>query len=137
MIYKPFQPIALMMRTLLLVLTLVLLGGCSEPTPCGDSKDDFLKNYYELINEASAANLPVSDKQWSQYDERFRAYVEECYEQHESELSPKERRNFWARSMKYFAQRYGDGAIRELGKGKHKASEKVREEVEKICEDTK
>ncbi|MCO6489382.1 MAG: hypothetical protein J5I98_13240 [Phaeodactylibacter sp.] len=124
-------------KLLLWVFGLALLAGCSSGSPCGNSKDVFLQNYYSLVDEAAAANLPASDDKWAKYDERFRAFVEECYDQYEPELSPKERRRFWSKSLKYYAQRYGDGAIKELGKKKDKASEKVVGEVEKIWTDTK
>ena len=121
--------------TIVVIVGLALLSGCSLGTSCGDSKDAFLRSYYDLIDEAAAANLPVSAGQWTSYDERFRAYVEECYEQYEPELSPKERRHFWSKSLKYYAQRYGDGALKELGKKGDKAAGKVKQEVENIWTD--
>ena len=114
---------------------LALLAGCTQGPGCSDSKDAFLQDYFNLVEEAAAANLPVSDSGWKKYDERFRAYVEECYDLYEPELSGKERRRFWAKSMKYYAERYGGGALQELGDKKEKAAGKVKEEVEKIWKD--
>lgn len=117
--------------------TAALMASCTQNPGCGNNKDAFLRGYYQLINEAKAAGLPVSDSGWEKYDEPFRAYVEECYDSYESELSAKERRRFWAASMKYYAQRYGKGAIQELKGKKAKGAEKVQEEVEAIWGDIK
>jgi len=114
---------------------LAILASCSQGPACGNSKEAFLKDYYRLVDEAAAAKLPVSDSRWEKYDERFRAYVEECYDLYEPELRPKERRLFWAKSMKYYAERYGGGVLKELGEKKGEAAGKVKEEVEKIWMD--
>mgnify|MGYP000524031344 CR=1 FL=1 len=98
------------------VLAASLLSSCTSDR-CAADKDTFLDNYYELLEEARAANLPVSDKKWARYDERFRAYVEECYEVHEAAMSGREKRRFWRKSLSYYTQRYGDGAVQELRKG--------------------
>ena len=120
---------------LVAIAGLALLSSCSQQPTCGNSKADFLQGYYDLINEATAGKLPMSDEGWKKYDERFRAYVEECYEQYESELSPKERRRFWARSVKYYARRYGTGMVKALEEKGDKTATKVKEEVEKIWTD--
>lgn len=115
------------------IAVMVWVAACSPGPGCGKSKEDFLKAYYRLVKEASALNLPVSDSKWKKYDEQFRAFVEECYEQHEAELRAKERRKFWSTSVKYYVERYGKGAIKELGKKKGRGPAKViKEEVEKI-----
>ena len=122
------------MKQLLLVAIagLAWLASCSQQPTCGNSKAAFLQAYYDLIDEATAVKLPMSADGWEKYDERFRAYVEECYEQYESELSPKERRRFWSRSVKYYARRYGTGMMKELEEKGNKTTTKVKEEVEKI-----
>ena len=119
------------LRFILLAAILSLLAGCSS-NPCGNDKDSFLNNYYRLVEEATKANLPVSDSRWEKYDERFRAYVEECYDLYEAELSGREKRRFWTRSLKYYAQRYGDGMVKELGSKGNKASRRIRKETESL-----
>lgn len=116
------------------VAGLAFLASCAQPPACGGTKEAFLKDYFALIEEATEAKLPVSDKGWKPYDERFRAYVEECYSLYEAEMSGKERRLFWSRSVKYYARRYGGGAIQELEQKKDRTAEKVKKEVEKIWE---
>ncbi|MCB0569103.1 MAG: hypothetical protein KDC66_05045 [Phaeodactylibacter sp.] len=118
-------------KRFLLPVLVALLAGCSS-SPCGNDKDSFLKGYYQLVEEAAGANLPVSDSRWEKYDERFRAYVEECYDLYEAELSGREKRRFWGRSLRYYAQRYGDGVARELGRKGDKASRRIREETETL-----
>ena len=120
---------------LALIIGTSLQLACSSEQGCGDSKEAFLEGYYGLIEEATDAALPISDPNWKKYDSRFRAYVEECYDQHEANLTPKERRVFWSKSLKYYAQRYGRSRIKKLGSSKDKATEKVKTEVEKIWTD--
>ncbi len=123
--------------TIIAIAIAALMASCTQNPGCGSNKDAFLQGYYQLIDEAKAASLPVSDSGWKRYDERFRAYVEECYDSYEAELSAKERRRFWATSMKYYAQRYGKGAIQELKEKKGGGAGKVKEEVEAIWGDIK
>lgn len=120
-------------KNLLLAFSCLLflsLPSCST-SPCQPDKERFLHAYYELLDEAKQADLPVSDPAWGKYDERFRAYVEECYEVHEPAMSRRERRKFWSRSLSYYYQRYGDGVAKEL-KGSSRTSKRMKEAVEAL-----
>lgn len=106
-----------MIKRILVFFTLVsLLGGhqsCSLDA-CGANKDAFLSRYNDFMAEVKAANLSVSDAGWSKYDDRFRKYVEHCYEQFEPELTGKEKRRFWSSAMSYYYNRYGKSLGKDL-----------------------
>lgn len=114
--------------------TLIVQSACTQMT-CGTDKTAFLEQYYKLLEEAKAADIPISDPAWTTYDERFRSYVEECYGIHEAEMTGKERRRFWRQSLRYYYQRYGDGLAKEL-KGRDKTTfRKIKEEASALFEE--
>jgi hypothetical protein len=115
------------MKHSLFGLLLALMVTACGTDPCGTDKDAFLNDYYKLLGEAKTANWPVSDDRWDTYDERFRAYVEECYDLHEPEMSGREKRRFWRKSLSYFTQRYGDGALNALKKDKSRLQKRLKE----------
>ncbi len=96
-----------------LVAALLILQGCSLG-PCGGSKDGFIKKYTAFIDEVSAADWPVSDPKWTQADEKFKTFLEECMPEYEEEMTRKERRKVWGSATKYYYKRFGAGTINEL-----------------------
>ncbi len=61
---------------------------------CGPDKDTFLSNYESFIEKVDRLDLSVGDKGWDKHDEKFRSFIEECYEYHEPSMSTKEKRKF-------------------------------------------
>ncbi len=114
-------------------LAVLFWTGCSR-NACGADKSDFLDAYYQLLAEAKAADLPASDPRWADYDEAYRSYVEECYDQHAPTMSRREKRRFWAQSLKYYYQRYGDGLAKEWGRKEKRTFQKIKGEVGQLWE---
>ena len=116
-----------------LLLLLFIAQSCSN-NACGSSKDDFLANYADLLETVNRKDLAVSDGQWTKYDERFRAMVEECYATYEPEMSGREKRRFWRQAMQYYVVRYGEGVSKELFGKKREQSvfEKVKERLREL-----
>lgn len=112
-----------------ILFLLVLLSACNQEPSCGADKAQFIKKYNDLISEMAASQLPASDKGWAKYDNAFRAYVEECYDQHESDMTGKEKRQFWGKALKYYSQRYGEGIVRELDKSADKTATRLKEYI--------
>jgi len=102
---------------------------------CGPDKETFLSNYNNFIEKIDRLDLPVADKRWEKHDEKFRFFVEECYAYHESSLSTKEKRKFWMKSLKYYADRYGEGLLNELSK-EEGISKEVQENLEQVLNET-
>jgi len=113
----------------LLVMGLLLCAACSKDT-CGKNKEAFLSKYAALLEEARKSELEVGSSKWEQYDEQFRALVEECYQVYEGELSKGEKRIFWAQSVEYYYYRYGGGVLEAVNERKDGLSRRIRQEVE-------
>ncbi|MEL6924464.1 MAG: hypothetical protein AAFO94_10490 [Bacteroidota bacterium] len=115
---------------------MMLLSSCDMLLPCGTSKDAFLENYNQLTDQASENGDDFTEAQWEASDERFRKMVEECYDQWEEEMSFREQRKFWGRSLKYYFQRHGNRVANELMDEDNSLSTKIREEMEAVWGDS-
>ena len=124
-----------MMRNLFVAILFgsLLFTGCSK-NACSGSKKDFLRKYNELIETAMTSELDYSDRKWKKYDEQFRTYVEECYDEHEADMSRRERRRFWSKAMSYYYMRYGDGVVEELLDETDRVAQRIRENTEDFWE---
>lgn len=108
--------------------------GC-QMARCGATKDIFLRNFDEFIEKIDQTDLDIDDGKWEGHDEKFRTYVEECYDAFEEDLSGREKRQFWIKSLKYYATRYGEGMLNELSKDDI-TNQKVRENIGDVMEET-
>ena len=115
---------------LLLIGLGFVLSSCSKEVSCGDNSEAFLLNYFALIREAQLAKLSVSDAGWKQYDEQFRAMVEECYQLYESDLTRGQRRSFWSKAVQYYYHRYGSGFMKEIKNESSELSRRIKREID-------
>ncbi|MCB0687138.1 MAG: hypothetical protein KDC53_11450 [Saprospiraceae bacterium] len=112
----------------------VTLSSC-QVLECGADKNAFLNKYESFIAKVDHLDLDVSSEKWSKYDAQFKTYIEDCYDYYEDDLTTKERRQFWMKTLKYYATRYGEGMINELSK-KDGISEKVEKNIEEVLDAT-
>ncbi len=120
----------------LLSIGLLLIGlQACEIAKCGPTKDNFLDKYDAFITKIDRLDMEVDDDRWQRHDETFRSYVDECYDYHEEELSTKEKRQFWMKSLKYYSIRYGEGMINELSNDDI-TSQRIRDNVEDVLQET-
>jgi len=84
----------------------IMLNSC-QLDECGRSKDKFLDRYYSLIEKVTKEDVYFTEKEWEKNDEKFRAFVEECYDKFEPEMTRREKRRFWAKSLRYQYERHG------------------------------
>ncbi len=115
-------------------LFLTMAQSC-QMAKCGATKDIFLRNFDDFIEKVDEADLDISDDRWEAHDEKFRGYVEECYDAFEDDLSSREKRKFWIKSLKYYSTRYGDGMLNELSKDDI-TNQRVRDQMEQVLEET-
>ena len=87
--------------------------GCS-PDDCGWTKSGFLDRFDDLMADIDKVDYGVGDERWQRFDERFTNLVDVCYEKYEPELTPKEKRHFWAGMARYYYKRFGKAGLREL-----------------------
>ena len=112
----------------------MLMSSC-QVMQCGADKKSFLSKYDAFIEKVDRLDLEVSDEKWSKYDSEFKSYIEDCYDHFEEDLTTRERRRFWMKTLKYYATRYGDGMLNELSK-KEGISEKVEQNIEEVLDAT-
>lgn len=102
---------------------------------CGPTKDEFISRFDSFVEKVDEADLETSDEEWARHDEKFRQFVEECYDMHEEEMTTRERRRFWIKSLKYYSTRYGEGMLNELSKDDD-LSRKIEHNIEEVLEAT-
>ena len=117
------------------ILALLLLGvaSCDLVDPCGASADGFADKAESFFTEARDRDYDAGDAAWASYDDRLVELVEQCYPQHETELTRTQDRAFWRGVSGYYVHRYGragaKGFLRKLNRG---AQEKLREAADAI-----
>lgn len=111
---------------------LVVLGLTSACTKdfCGKDKDEFLVNYYALVQTVGETKNKPSASDWQKYDEEFRTLLEECYPLYAGELSKGQKRTFWAKSTQYYYYRYGGEVLNALANETNSVSRLITREVE-------
>ncbi len=104
------------MKKLLLILPIlsILIFASCETDRCGRDKTDFLNKYNAFIEKVDHSDLSPKDAKWDEYDTQFKKYIEECYEIHKDDLTHKEERDFWAKTITYYGDRYGKGLAAAL-----------------------
>ena len=103
-----FESMKGIITVLAFTVALFSIQSC-QMAKCGATKDIFLRNFDSFIEQMDDSDLEVTSEKWTAHDEKFKGYVEECYDAFEDEMSTKERRQFWVKSLKYYATRYGEG----------------------------
>ena len=119
---------------LLAIAAVYCLSGCMT-NPCGSTKEGFIENYDGLVQTIKDADLSYSDQQWKEYDATFKKYVEECYEEHENDMTIGEKRDFWIKAIRYYYKRYGAGLTNELFNDENPTSKKIRDNIQKLWDD--
>ncbi len=124
----------LMNLSVLCLITVIGSTSC-QSSSCGESKKAFLSKFERFLDRVDELDLESSDEAWEKHDETFRQYVEECYDLYEKDLSTRERRRFWMKSLKYYSTRYGEGLINELSK-EDAITNRVEENIRDVIETT-
>ena len=108
-----FAPVKKTIPALLLCAIAWCGSGCS-PDGCGWTKSGFLACFDDLMADIDKVDYGAGDERWQRFDERFTHLVDVCYEKYESELTPREKRHFWAGMARYYYRRFGKAGLREL-----------------------
>lgn len=117
-----------------ITLITMIVSSC-QVIQCGADKKSFLSKYNSFIEKVDRQDMDVSDEKWEKYDQEFKTYIEDCYDHFEEDLTTRERRQFWMKTLKYYATRYGEGMLNELSK-KDGISDKVEKNIEEVLDAT-
>jgi len=99
---------------------LFLCPQACSPDGCGWTKSGFLAQVDQLVAQVDQLDYPVKDERWARFDDQFTNLVDMCYEKYESELTPQEKRHFWAGVARYYYKRFGKAGVRQLKQaGRH------------------
>ncbi len=123
---------------LMIAFLSISFTACDTIAPCGTSKEDFLANYKNLLEEVEAENPSRDSEKWKNYDYRFKQLVEECYPSYEEELTTTEKVEFISLSSQYYVERYEDEVtvkMEEVGNILKREYDKLMEEKGDEIED--
>ncbi|MEL6636575.1 MAG: hypothetical protein AAFW73_10970 [Bacteroidota bacterium] len=118
----------------LLGITLVF-SSCGLLDECGSSKADFLKKYEAFVREVEQQDWHHADNDWQAYDERLEAYLNNCYERYEPELTAAETKDFWLLTVSYYVARYDGQFVEEFLAEDNPLSRTVRDHFEELEDD--
>ena len=96
------------------------------------SKKLFVKNFDSFIEEVSENHKEYSEKDWEKKDEKLNKYMDECYEKHEEDLTDKEKKEFWAKTVRYYIKKYGFNFQKFLDGEDNEITERFQEELNKL-----
>ncbi len=127
------------MKKILLILPIlsILFFSSCDSDPCGSDKKDFLNKFNAFVEKVDNAELSSKDAKWEEYDTQFKKYVEECYEIHADELTNKEEREFWAKTITYYGDRYGKGLASALADEANNISKLIGEHTSSFSKELK
>lgn len=92
-----------------LLMGIVVWSSCDVVmSPC-PNKDKFLSSFEELLNTYQSQS-EFTEVEKEAFDEQYRDLVNNCYKKYKSELTLKERQDFWVKSLKHLLKRY-DGEL--------------------------
>lgn len=106
--------------------------ACDTLTPCGNSKEDFLTNYKNLIEEVQETNPASDSEKWKNYDYRFKQLVEECYPTYQEDLSLVEKVEFIAMSSQYYVERYEEDVTKSITVNMDAVGKTLKKEYDKL-----
>ena len=116
------------------ILAISSLTACNLMSPCGNSKDDFLKNYNAFIENIKEKDLAYDADEWETYDRDFKQIVEECHEKYKDEMSVSEEVDFWSNALAYYYYRYGTDMISVLNDSSNELSVTISENVNEVID---
>lgn len=122
------------LQLLLIGLTLIAFTACDVLSPCGTSKEEFLKNYNTFVQEIGEKDLSHDASEWETHDREFKKIIEECHKKYKTEMTTTEEAEFWTNALAYYYYRYGANMIAELDDSSNQLSVIISKNVEQVLE---
>jgi len=92
-----------MKKTIMFCFLLGLFTAC-ELAPC-ITKEAFLSSSKKTYEKFEKGQDQFSDNNWKSMDNTYQKYIENCYPQYETKLTPEEKKEFWLHTSQYFIKR--------------------------------
>ncbi|MFT6938156.1 MAG: putative small secreted protein [Saprospiraceae bacterium] len=125
------------LRLLILFVAMTSFTACNLMSPCGNSKEEFLKNYNAFIKNIEEKDLAYDANEWEAYDSDFKQIIEECHEKYKAEMSASEEIDFWTNALAYYYYRYGTDMISVLRDSSNELSVTISENVNSAIDNPK
>lgn len=119
------------------ILAISSLTACNLMSPCGNSKEEFLKNYNAFIENIKEKDLAYDADDWQTYDRDFKQIIEECHGKYKDEMSVSEEVDFWTNALAYYYYRYGTDMISVLNDSSNELSVTISENVDNVIDNPK
>ena len=118
------------------IATAALLIMSCQINPCGLSKDKFLDNYEDFIDEVTDLDLEYKAKAWDRYDDKFEQFTDHCYPKFEDDLNSRQERQFASNTVRFLFARHGKSFFKELESNErlNEELEEIRDQIEKYAE---
>ena len=115
-------------------LLVICISSC-QMGECGFSKDQFLSNYYKVIDNVKDKSRSELKDDWEKMDSKMEKLILECYDRYEKDLTPEEDLKFWLSSLTYYVKRHGLRILNKLDKDEDEVYVKIKEHLENIDAD--
>lgn len=97
---------------------------------CGSSKEKFLENFEEFVDNVESKDLESDKEAWQNLDQSLDKYLNECYTEFEDNLTNSERIDFASNTVRYYYVKYGKGLSEQLGSDPDEFARKMAENLE-------
>lgn len=93
------------MKYLISVLLFSLtLASCDMSFQCS-TKESFIENFERFNRDLEKHHKDLEETDWTDVDEEFKSYVDNCYMKYKSEMTIKEKIQFWKTTLSYHLYR--------------------------------
>lgn len=96
------------------------------------SKETFLTSYTDFV-ESVEAKRKKEDKDWRSSDIQFKEYADNCYQKYKDEMDLKEKKTFWAQTLKYYFNRHDGDLNAAYDDAKENLSDDFNKDLEELA----
>jgi len=89
---------------ILFISSLMLVYSCKKD-PCA-TKAGFLEHFSAFTTEFEEKKTSMDDEGMQNFEDRYKALINDCYKQHKADMTLKERQDFWKKSLAFYVDRY-------------------------------
>ena len=90
------------------LISLLLFGltmtSCDMNFQCS-TKESFIENFDRFTKDLEKHHDDLEDSDWTNVDEEFKSYVDNCYQKYKTDMSVKEKIQFWKTTLSYHLYR--------------------------------
>ncbi len=116
------------------IAVMLTLQNC-QMDPCGSGPADLIGNMEGLVKDVKKSDYKPKDDRWQSYDDRFKTYFDDCYDQWSADMTFDQKREFTGLVTRYMANRFGRSFFRSIFGSDEVESADIPEFFEDLGED--